>query len=59
MEGTHFNSDELAAQARAGGGPGGDGIRDFMHEQFRHFFAQLPYVFVGAIDAAAGPWPAF
>src|ERR1700730_18562619 len=51
-----FNPDELAAQALAGGGPrGGSGIRDFMPEQHRHFFAQLPYLFIGAIDAAG--WP--
>jgi uncharacterized protein len=51
-----FNPDELAAQALAGGGPrGGGGIRDFMPEQHRQFFAQLPYLFVGAIDSAG--WP--
>ena len=51
-----FNPDELSAQALAGGGPrGGSGIRDFMPEQHRHFFAQLPYLFIGAIDAAG--WP--
>jgi len=51
----HFNSDELAAQSRAGGGPRGDGIRDYLTEQQRHFLAQLSYVFIGAIDAAG--WP--
>jgi uncharacterized protein len=56
MENPLFNRDELAAQALAGGGPpGGGGIRDFMPEQHRHFFAQLPYLFVGAVDAAG--WP--
>jgi predicted pyridoxine 5'-phosphate oxidase superfamily flavin-nucleotide-binding protein len=50
-----FNPDELAAQVLAGGGPRGNGIRDFMPEQHRHFLAQLPYLFVGAIDAAG--WP--
>jgi predicted pyridoxine 5'-phosphate oxidase superfamily flavin-nucleotide-binding protein len=51
-----FNPDELAAQALAGGGPrGGGGIRDFMPEQHRQFFAQLPYLFVGAVDSAG--WP--
>lgn len=51
-----FNADELAAQILAGGGPrGSGGIRDFMPEQHRHFFAQLPYLFVGAIDTAG--WP--
>jgi hypothetical protein len=53
---SRFNPDELAAQALAGGGPrGGGAIRDFMPDQHREFFAQLPYLFVGAIDAAG--WP--
>ncbi len=55
MDGSHFNPDELAAQALAGGGPRGDGIRKSMHEQFRLFFSQLPYLFVAAIDAHG--WP--
>jgi uncharacterized protein len=56
MAGSSFNGDELAAQALAGGGPrGGGGIQDFMPEPQRHFFAQLPYLFVGAVDAAG--WP--
>ena len=56
MEDSPFNRDELAAQALAGGGPrGGAGILDFMPGQHRHFFAQLPYLFVGAVDAAG--WP--
>jgi predicted pyridoxine 5'-phosphate oxidase superfamily flavin-nucleotide-binding protein len=55
MDGAPFNPDELAAQVLAGGGPRGGGIRDFMPEQHRLFFARLPYLFVGAIDAAG--WP--
>jgi predicted pyridoxine 5'-phosphate oxidase superfamily flavin-nucleotide-binding protein len=56
VENSPFNRDELAAQTLAGGGPrGGGGILDFMPEQLRHFFAQLPYLFVGAVDAAG--WP--
>jgi len=56
MDESPFNPDELAVQALAGGGPrGGAGIRDFMPEQHRQFLAQLPYLFVGAIDAAG--WP--
>jgi uncharacterized protein len=51
-----FNPDELAAQALAGGGPrGSGGIRPFMPEQHRLFFAQLPYIFVAAIDTEG--WP--
>src|SRR5271167_3130352 len=56
MEVSRFNSDELSAQALGGGGPrGGGGITDRMSDQHRHFFGQLPYLFVGAIDAAG--WP--
>jgi predicted pyridoxine 5'-phosphate oxidase superfamily flavin-nucleotide-binding protein len=53
---SRFNSDELAAQRLAGGGPhGGGAIMPSMSEQHRLFFAQLPYVFVGAVDADG--WP--
>jgi uncharacterized protein len=56
MDGSRFNPDELAAQTIAGGGPrGGGAIRDFMPDQHREFFAQLSYLFVGAIDPAG--WP--
>jgi uncharacterized protein len=56
MDESTFNADELAAQALAGGGPrGGAGIRHFMPEQHRRFFAQLSYIFVAAIDDAG--WP--
>ena len=56
MEDSRFNPDELAVQDLAGGGPrGGSGIRSYVLEQHRQFFAQLPYLFVGAIDAAG--WP--
>jgi uncharacterized protein len=55
VDGSHFNPDELAAQALAGGGPRGDGIRKYMHEQFRLFFSQLPCLFVSASDAHG--WP--
>jgi uncharacterized protein len=56
MGASPFNREELAAQALAGGGPrGGSGIRNFMPEQHRLFFAQLPYIFVAAIDTAG--WP--
>ena len=55
MNGSPFNADELAAQVLAGGWPRGNGIHEFMTEQHRLFFAQLSYVFVGAVDAAG--WP--
>ncbi|SFK70172.1 pyridoxamine 5'-phosphate oxidase family protein [Caulobacter sp. UNC279MFTsu5.1] len=51
-----FHAGELAAQARAGvGAPGAGGIRPFMPDQHREFFALLPYLFVATIDADG--WP--
>jgi predicted pyridoxine 5'-phosphate oxidase superfamily flavin-nucleotide-binding protein len=55
MHESPFNADELAAQALAGGGPRGHGLQHFMSEQSRNFFAQLPYIFIAAIDADG--WP--
>jgi predicted pyridoxine 5'-phosphate oxidase superfamily flavin-nucleotide-binding protein len=31
-------------------------IRDFMTDQHRQFFAMLPYVFIGSLDAKRRPW---
>lgn len=50
-----FHTDEIDAQARAGVSTGGAGIRDFMPEQHRTFFAALPYVFLATTDADG--WP--
>jgi predicted pyridoxine 5'-phosphate oxidase superfamily flavin-nucleotide-binding protein len=50
-----FHPGELEAQERAGGGPPGAGIRDFMTDQHREFFQALPYVVVAAVDRG---WPA-
>jgi predicted pyridoxine 5'-phosphate oxidase superfamily flavin-nucleotide-binding protein len=55
MHESPFNVDELAAQSLAGGGPRGHGVQDFMSEQSRQFFGQLPYVFIAAMDA--DNWP--
>lgn len=52
---TPFHAGELKAQALAGGGASGSGIRDVMPDQHRTFFALLPYIFVGVIDDAG--WP--
>jgi predicted pyridoxine 5'-phosphate oxidase superfamily flavin-nucleotide-binding protein len=52
---TPFHDEELKAQALAGGGASGSGIRAFMPDQHRTFFALLPYIFVGVIDDAG--WP--
>ena len=55
MSPSAFHADELTAQVLAGGGPKGSGIRDFMLEQHRTFFAALPYIFVATLDADG--WP--
>lgn len=55
MASSPFHADELAAQTRAGKGASGAGIRAFMPDQHREFFALLPYLFVATTDAAG--WP--
>jgi uncharacterized protein len=49
-----FHPGEIEAQIRAGGGAAGGGIRDFMSEQQRGFFASLPFIAVASVDAG-GP----
>ncbi|HVY99570.1 MAG TPA: pyridoxamine 5'-phosphate oxidase family protein [Dongiaceae bacterium] len=56
-----WHAGERAAQARAGTAEhmahvGPQVIRPFMPDQHRVFFAQLPFVVVGALDAAGQPW---
>ncbi|HEX3844800.1 MAG TPA: pyridoxamine 5'-phosphate oxidase family protein [Steroidobacteraceae bacterium] len=55
MSDTVFHADELAAQMRAGVATTRSGIRDFMPEQHRSFFAGLSYILVAVNDAAG--WP--
>jgi predicted pyridoxine 5'-phosphate oxidase superfamily flavin-nucleotide-binding protein len=55
MNPSPFHRDELDAQARAGGGASGAGIRSFMPDQHRDFFALLPYLFLATTDADG--WP--
>ncbi|MGX1743126.1 pyridoxamine 5'-phosphate oxidase family protein [Bosea sp. NPDC055353] len=50
-----FHAGELAAQALAGVAARGAGIRDFMPDQHRIFFGQLPWLFAGVLDS--GGWP--
>jgi predicted pyridoxine 5'-phosphate oxidase superfamily flavin-nucleotide-binding protein len=50
-----FHSDELVAQQKAGVVMSGAGIRAFMPDQHRLFFAGLRYVFVAAVGADG--WP--
>jgi predicted pyridoxine 5'-phosphate oxidase superfamily flavin-nucleotide-binding protein len=56
MAAPSFHADEIAAQA-LGDGVIGDtpAIRSFMPEQHRDFFAGLPYLFAGLVDAAGAP----
>lgn len=55
MSGSPFHAGEIRAQALAGGGAAGAGIRSFMPEQHRAFFASLPILFVGL--AGEDGWP--
>ena len=56
-----FHRGERLVQERAGVGArmavaGKRAIRDFMDEQHREFFEQLPFVVVGSVDDAGQPW---
>lgn len=50
-----FHADELAAQALAQQNNPGTGIRPFMPDQHREFFAGLPYLFIATADRRG--WP--
>ncbi|MFM9880271.1 MAG: pyridoxamine 5'-phosphate oxidase family protein [Burkholderiaceae bacterium] len=60
-----FHPGECAVQARVLGGAAQRGrmtaigrmaLRDHMPQQHRSFFAQLPWLLVGSVDAAGQPW---
>jgi uncharacterized protein len=56
-----FHTGELAIQACLGvqelmDKQGRRVIREFLPDQHRQFFAQLPYVIVGTVDATGNPW---
>jgi predicted pyridoxine 5'-phosphate oxidase superfamily flavin-nucleotide-binding protein len=56
-----FHAGELAIQTRLGvqdqmDKQGRRVIRDYLPEQHRQFFAQLPYIIVGTVDTAGSPW---
>lgn len=58
---TVWHAGERAAQERAGTAEhmaqvGQQVIRPFMPDQHRLFFAQLPFIVVGALDADGQPW---
>ena len=50
-----FHADELTAQSRAGVHTRSGGIRNFMLEPHRNFFAALPHIFLATSDAEG--WP--
>ena len=50
-----FHAGELEAQRRAGGGPGGHGIREAMPDQHREFFEHLPYAVIAGLDMEGRP----
>ena len=59
--GTPFHAGEIALQERAGvrervAGYAPRMIRDFMPDQHREFYAQLPMVVVGHVDSSGRPW---
>lgn len=59
--GTPFHEGELAVQARAGAREqvaqmGQRFIRNYLLEQHRQFFKQLPFLLVGGRDAQRQPW---
>jgi predicted pyridoxine 5'-phosphate oxidase superfamily flavin-nucleotide-binding protein len=54
-----FHAGELRAQELAGGGPAGTGIRAWMPDQHRSFFAQLPFLIIGVNDADGWPIASF
>lgn len=56
-----FHAGELAIQTRLGvqeqmDKQGRRIIREFLPDQHRQFFVQLPYVIVGTVDATGNPW---
>lgn len=58
---TAWHEGELELQARAGvvarlDEVGRSFIRDFMPQQHRHFYEQLPFIIIGAVDARAEVW---
>jgi uncharacterized protein len=58
--GNPFHYGELAVQERAGVSAKAEVdsrfIRDFMPDQHREFFPQLPFLLIGGVDELAQPW---
>ena len=56
-----FHAGELAIQARLGVQPQMDKqarriVRDYLPQQHRQFYSQLPYLIVGTVDTEGHPW---
>ena len=56
-----FHAGEIAIQRRLGidekmDRAGRRGIRTYMPDQHRAFFAELPFILVGSVDATGQPW---
>jgi predicted pyridoxine 5'-phosphate oxidase superfamily flavin-nucleotide-binding protein len=49
--------DRVGVRARVDGIARRAGIRDYMPDQHRLFFAERPFLLIGAVDAAGQPWP--
>ncbi len=61
IEASPFHADELAAQQRAGVSSQADsvgrrGIRRYMPDHHRQFFAEQPFMLFGGVDAQGQPW---
>jgi predicted pyridoxine 5'-phosphate oxidase superfamily flavin-nucleotide-binding protein len=61
LDAAPFHAGERAVQERAGAGAlaarvGANMVRDFMPDQHRLFFAELPYLMVASLDAKGRPW---
>lgn len=61
VDASPFHAAELAAQQRAGvksqaDSAGRRGIRRYMPEQHRRFFAEQPFMVFGGVDATGQPW---
>jgi ferredoxin-NADP reductase/predicted pyridoxine 5'-phosphate oxidase superfamily flavin-nucleotide-binding protein len=61
IEASPFHADELVAQRLAGvdsqaDSSGRRGIRRYMPDQHREFYAQQPFMIFGGVDASGQPW---
>lgn len=50
-----WHEGERRAQSIVGSAPGGAGVRTFMPDQHRDFFAQLPFLVTATLDEAGAP----